>query len=59
VTESRIVPAEEIDEQFALDEGEGYESVDDWRSAHERFFGRPIEAKTEIVAIRFRVVERL
>ena len=59
VTESRIVPAEEIDEQFARDEGEGYDSVEAWRIAHERFFGRPIDPKTEIVAIRFRVVERL
>ena len=59
VTESRIVPAEEIDEQFVREEGEGYESVEGWWTAHERFFGRPIEAKTEIVAIRFRVVERL
>ncbi len=59
VTESRVIPAEDIDEQFARDEGEGFESVEDWRIAHERFFGRPIEAKTEIVAIRFRVVERL
>lgn len=59
VTESRIVPAEEIDDEFARDEGEGFESVEDWRVAHEQFFGRPIEPTTEIVAIRFRVVERL
>ena len=54
-----MVPAAAIDERFARDEGEGYESVDDWRIAHERFFGRRIEPETEIVAIRFRVVERL
>ena len=59
VTDSRVVPAEEIDERFARDEGEGYQSVEEWKVAHERFFGRPIEATTEIVAIRFRVVERL
>ena len=59
VTESRIVRAEDIDEQFARDEGEGFESVDDWQIAHERFFGRAIEPRTEIVAIRFRLVERL
>ena len=59
VTESRVVPAEQIDEQFAREEGEGYESVEDWRSAHEQFFGSPIEAETQIVAIRFRLVERL
>lgn len=59
VTETRIVPAEQIDEQFAREEGEGYESVDAWREAHERFFDRSIEPETQIVAIRFRVVERL
>jgi uncharacterized protein YhfF len=57
VTESRVVPAAEIDEQFARDEGEGFESVEDWRLAHERFFERPIEPTTQIVAVRFRVVE--
>jgi uncharacterized protein YhfF len=35
VTEARLVPAGEIDVQFARDEGEGFESVDDWRVAHE------------------------
>ena len=59
VTESRVVPAAEIDEQFARDEGEGFETVDDWREAHERFFGRPIGPETQIVAVRFRVVEQL
>jgi uncharacterized protein YhfF len=59
VTESRVVPAAEIDEQFARDEGEGFESVEDWRLAHERFFGCPIGPETQIVAVRFRVVERL
>jgi uncharacterized protein YhfF len=59
VTESRLIPAGEIDEQFARDEGEGFETVDDWREAHERFFGRPIGPETQIVAVRFRVVERL
>jgi uncharacterized protein YhfF len=59
VTESRVVPAAGIDEQFARDEGEGFETVDDWREAHEQFFGRPIEPETQIVAVRFRVVERL
>ena len=59
VTESRVVPAAEIDEQFARDEGEGFETVDAWREAHEDFFERPIEPETEIVAVRFRVVEQL
>ena len=59
VTEARVVPASDIDVAFARDEGEGFETVDDWRVAHEEFFGRPIAPGTQIVAIRFRVVERL
>jgi uncharacterized protein YhfF len=59
LTESRIVPAAEIDEEFARDEGEGFESVEEWRLAHERFFGLPIRPDTEIVAVRFRIVEEL
>jgi uncharacterized protein YhfF len=59
VTESKVVPAAEIDESFARDEGEGFDSVEAWRVAHERFFGRPIEPDTQIVAVRFRLVEEL
>ena len=58
LTEVRVLPAGEIDVQFARDEGEGFESVEDWRLAHERFFERPIHADTEVVAVRFRLVER-
>lgn len=58
VTEARVAPAGAIDVAFARDEGEGFESVEDWRLAHERFFEQPIEAATPIVALRFRVVER-
>ena len=59
VTEARVVPAGEIDEQFARDEGEGFETVEDWRVAHESFFKRPLEPDTMIVAVRFRLVERV
>jgi uncharacterized protein YhfF len=59
VVEARVVPAGEIDLEFARDEGEGFESVDDWRIAHESFFEQPIAPETEIVAVRFEVVERL
>jgi uncharacterized protein YhfF len=58
VTESRVVPAAEIDVEFARDEGEGFESVADWREAHERFFELAIDDETLINAIRFRIVER-
>ena len=57
VTEARVVRASEIDEQFARDEGEGFESVEEWRVAHERFFERPIEPDTLIEAVCFRLVE--
>jgi uncharacterized protein YhfF len=59
VTETRIIPAGEIDLRFARDEGEGFESVEEWRLAHERFFDRPIGEDTLIEAVRFQVVERL
>ena len=59
VTEVRVLPAREIDLQFARDEGEGFKSVQDWHEAHERFFERTIEPETLIEAVRFRVVERL
>ena len=54
-----MIPAGEIDVQFARDEGEGFESVQDWHEAHERFFERTIAPDTLIDAIRFRVVQRL
>jgi uncharacterized protein YhfF len=58
LTEVRTVPAREIDVRFAREEGEGFESVEDWRVAHERFFEQPIHEDTEVVAVRFRLVER-
>jgi uncharacterized protein YhfF len=59
VTEATVLPAAAIDERFARDEGEGFESVEDWRLAHERFFERPILPDTPILAERFRLIERL
>jgi uncharacterized protein YhfF len=59
VVVARIVSAAEIVVGFARDEGEGFESVDDWRVAHEDFFQQQITPETKIVAIRFEVVERL
>jgi len=58
VTEARLVPAGEIDVEFARDEGEGFESVDDWRVAHEEFFQQELTPETMMVAVRFKVVER-
>jgi uncharacterized protein YhfF len=59
-TEVRIVAAEDVDLEFARDEGEGFETVEDWRRAHERFWAEHhIDDSTLIVAERFRLVERI
>ena len=38
VTAVRTLPLNEVDLEFAREEGEGYESVAAWRLAHERFW---------------------
>jgi uncharacterized protein YhfF len=59
-TDVRVVRAGDVGLDFARDEGEGFESVSDWRAAHERFWhDREITHDTLIVAERFEVVERL
>lgn len=59
-TELRVLRAGDVDLAFALDEGEGFETVADWRRAHEQFWtDQEIGDDTLIVAERFRVVERL
>ena len=58
-TEVRVVPAGQVDLRFARDEGEGFESVADWRAAHERFWSdRVITDETLIVCERFRLIAR-
>jgi uncharacterized protein YhfF len=71
-TEVRVTTIGEVDLAFALDEGEGFASVADWRVAHERFWmsyaaetrawlGDPAwvpRDQTPIVCERFRLVER-
>jgi uncharacterized protein YhfF len=56
VTDAHVVPADRIDADFARAEGEGYETVDGWRRAHETFFGRTL-GDTAINAIRFRLTD--
>jgi uncharacterized protein YhfF len=46
-TEVRVVRAADVEEQFARDEGEGFDSVADWRAAHNRFFGLSTEMYRE------------
>ena len=63
LTSVEVKPMADIDLQFAIDEGEGFESVDEWREAHERFWRSyrddELGDETLVVAERFRVVERL
>lgn len=59
-TEARVLRAGDVDLAFARDEGEGFETVDDWRRAHEEFWSdQVIDDDTLIVALRFKLVERL
>ncbi len=59
-TEARVIRVGDVDLAFALDEGEGFGTVADWRRAHESFWAdRRIDDETLIVAERFRLVERL
>jgi uncharacterized protein YhfF/isopentenyldiphosphate isomerase len=64
-TEVRVVPLGEVDLAYVRDEGEGDDSVASWRAAHERFWRSaasgplPVDDRTNVVAQRFRLVERL
>jgi len=59
-TAIEVVPAGEVALQFCRDEGEGFESVADWRAAHERFWSEhAITDETLIVCEYFRLVETL
>lgn len=73
LTEVTVRRMADVDLQFARDEGEGFESVADWREAHERFFGSYLDEirvglgdpgwnlddDAMIVCERFRLVEWL
>jgi uncharacterized protein YhfF len=61
----------DVDLAFAIDEGEGFTSVEEWYDAHLAFFTSPeltvalgappvtVDEDTLVVCSRFRVVERL
>jgi len=58
-TELRVVRAADVDQQFARDEGEGFETVEQWRAAHERAWSdREITNDTLIVCEWFTLIER-
>lgn len=70
-TEVEVKRLGDVDLTFAIDEGEGFATLDEWRAAHVRFFTSaemlaalgeppvPIDDDTLVVCTRFRVVERL
>ncbi|WP_299951638.1 ASCH domain-containing protein [uncultured Modestobacter sp.] len=70
-TDVRVVPLGEVDLSHALDEGEGHQTVAQWRGEHESFwhspqmravFGDPgftVDDTTPVVLEHFRVVARL
>lgn len=62
-TEIRIAPFNEVDAQFAYDEGEGDRTIDYWRNAHQNYFarvcqriGRVPSETMPVVFERFRVI---
>ena len=69
----RVVRLADVDDQHAIDEGEGYADAQEFRIAHERFWngyiddlraslGNPefeLDDDTLVVLQRFRIVERL
>ncbi|MGN6380551.1 MAG: ASCH domain-containing protein [Gaiellales bacterium] len=69
--EVRVLRVADVDIGFARDEGEGFDSVAEWRREHERFWqsdevraelGQPefrVDDDTLIVAQRFRLVREL
>ena len=69
LTEVRVIRLADVDMQHALGEGEGYESVTQWRAGHEEFWhsaevrgelGDPsftVDDDTLVVAQRFRLVQ--
>jgi uncharacterized protein YhfF len=70
-TEVRVLPLSEVDLRHALDEGEGFKSVAEWRADHTNYWqGAEMRAAlkapeftvddtTPVVATRFVVVERI
>ena len=70
ITEVRVVPLADVDLAHAIDEGEGFTTVAEWRAGHENFWhsaefrdwmGDPeftVTDATDAVLVRFRVTDR-
>lgn len=71
ITEVRHVKLADVDLQHAIDEGEGYTTVAQWRAGHEEFWHSPdmcnamgdpefrVDDDTLLVLQRFRVIAKL
>ncbi|MFJ6780074.1 ASCH domain-containing protein [Streptomyces yangpuensis] len=71
VTAVEVLRLADVALEHALDEGEGYTSVAEWRTAHEEFWhsepvrtvigdpGFTVDDDTLVIAERFRITERL
>lgn len=70
-TEVRVLPLSEVDLQHAIDEGEGFASVAEWRADHTAYWQSAemraamedpeftVDDTTLVVATRFVIVERI
>lgn len=68
LVEVQVVALGEVDDRLAREEGEGFQSVAEWREAHERFWNgevlpelgigprEPLDDHTQIVIERFRLL---
>lgn len=59
VTDVEVVPFGEVPWAFAQAEGEGDESIEEWRDGHRRFFagfGIEVDDLTPTTLVRFRLV---
>jgi uncharacterized protein YhfF len=60
VTQVSVVALDEVDLQFALDEGEGFTSVSEWQTAHlEYWAAEGANENTLVVCERFRLLQSL
>ncbi|GAB3457147.1 hypothetical protein GCM10027519_14340 [Kineococcus endophyticus] len=59
VTDVRVVRFDEVTDDFARAEGEGFEDREDWARAHRAFWqrsGTTVDGDTEVVCLRFTLV---
>jgi uncharacterized protein YhfF len=63
ITEVSLKPFDQVDAQFAFEEGEGDRSLEYWRSAHQGFFeramkkiGKPFATDIPLVCERFKLI---